>query len=203
MKTLLITEIVNMSGIMPMLNLPDHSIILGTFSTSNFDIEKNCQAQNANEKFKSKNVKTCQPPKKNIRKINETFFMSEEITNQVIATISKLENVVNDQSELDSLWSQVKDLLLCEISTLPDLPTSNCKKLKTKFRKSQPFWNENLEAAWKDVCNAERDYLMYKTNVNSQLVLKNSLNSAFKNCQKIFDSKFRYFKRRHKKQEFF
>ena len=65
---------------------------------------------------------------------------------------------------------------LSEISTLPDLPTSNCKKLTLKFRKSQPFWNDNLVTAWKDVCTSERNYLFYKANLKSQLLHKNKLN---------------------------
>ena len=45
MKTMLISEVVNMSGILPLSNLPDHSTIMGTFSTSNFELEKNSQEQ--------------------------------------------------------------------------------------------------------------------------------------------------------------
>ena len=41
MKTLLMTEIVNLTGIMPPVRLPDHSILLGTFNASMFDTKSN------------------------------------------------------------------------------------------------------------------------------------------------------------------
>ena len=50
---------------------------------------------------------------------------------------------------------EVKSLILNELGTLPDLPTSTSKKTNKQFKKSQPLWNQNLESAWKDVCKAE------------------------------------------------
>ena len=86
-------------------------------------------------------------PKKDLNKINDSFFMSEDIKMQVQNTIVRLENVVNNQGQLDQLWSEVKDLLLNELKSLPDLPKTNNKKQNKLFKKSQPFWNESLTAA--------------------------------------------------------
>ena len=128
--------------------------------------------------------------------------MSIEMNTQVENTILKLETVVQNQCKLDQAWSGVKSLLISELDSLPDLPTSNNKKQNHKFKKSQPFWNENLTAAWKDVCQSEKDYLLYKSNKNSQAHIKARLRDFYKKCQNTFDSKYRYFKRKHKKQEF-
>ena len=98
--------------------------------------------------------------------------MSNEIKLQVQKTILKLERAINSQNELDRLWSEVEGLLLNELSSLPDLPSCNSKKPKNQFIKSQPFWNPNLESAWKDVCHSEREYLNYKANINCQIVYK-------------------------------
>ena len=70
-------------------------------------------------------------PKKNLNKIDSKFFMSEEINNQVLLTIRKLELNINNQQEIDSLWGEVKELFLSEMSKLPDLPTS-CNKKNNK-----------------------------------------------------------------------
>ena len=43
---------------------------------------------------------------------------------------------------------------------------------------------------------------MFKANLNGSLAQKNTLRNNFKNCQNIFDNKFRYFKRKHKKEDF-
>ena len=84
----------------------------------------------------------------------------------------ELENIVQNQSNLDDLWISVKNLLLNELDTIPDLPKSNQKKQNKQFRKSQPFWNRNLETAWRDVCRSENDYLMYKANSRCEIAQK-------------------------------
>ena len=76
---------------------------------------------------------------------------------------------------------------------------SNNKKL---FRKSQPFWNDELQGIWKEVCRTEKEYLSYKVSHNSQLGWKQQLKTNFRYNQKLFDKKYRYFKRKHKKEEF-
>ena len=128
--------------------------------------------------------------------------MSDEIKAQVEATIVRLESIVQNQSVLDNLWLSVKQLLLDELDTLPDLPKSNQKKKNRNFRKSQPFWNNNIEDAWKEVCRSEKVYLKCKASFHCNLAQKQQFQAEFKNAQKIFDRKFRYYKRKHKAQEF-
>ena len=50
--------------------------------------------------------------KKDLKNINDLFFMSNEMKLQVESTILKLENIVQNQDQLDQLWVEVKDLLL-------------------------------------------------------------------------------------------
>ena len=88
------------------------------------------------------------------------------------------------------------------MSKLPDLPTSSSNKNRKKFRKSQPFWNDELQNIWMDVCKTENEYIAFKVTCNSQLSVKHSSKFNFRNAQKLFDRKFRYFKRKHKKEEF-
>ena len=106
-------------------------------------------------------------------------FMSDESKVQVESKILRLENIVQNQSNVDDLWISVKNLLLNELDTIPDLPKSNQKKQNKQFRKSQPFWNRNLETAWRDVCRSENNYLMYKANSRCEIAQKNQLRAAF------------------------
>ena len=46
MQTLLMTEIVNLTGFHPPRTLPDHSVLIGTFNTSILDLMKNEMHQN-------------------------------------------------------------------------------------------------------------------------------------------------------------
>ena len=60
------------------------------------------------------------------------IFMSQETKRQVQETILKLETGISNQNELDRLWGEVKSLMLNELGSLPDLPTSNSKKNNNK-----------------------------------------------------------------------
>ena len=129
--------------------------------------------------------------------------MSDKIRAEVDATILKLENAANDQHQLDNLWVEIKALLLNEIDTLPDLPVSNNKNQNKLFRKSQPFWNENLKIAWFNVCKAEKEYLLYNARLNNNPQQKACLRDIYKNAQRCFDSKYRYFKCKYRKSQEF
>ena len=116
--------------------------------------------------------------------------MSAELSLQINNTILRLENAVQNQAQLDQLWADVKNLLVEELDTLPNLPISNCKKQNKLFKKSQTFWNENLATAWSNVCRSESEYLLFKANKNGNLAQRNNLKNIYKNFPNIFDSKF-------------
>ena len=59
--------------------------------------------------------------------------MSDEIRLQVENTILKLENIVQNQDQLNYLWDDIKNLLLKELDSLPDIPKSNNKNLNKLF----------------------------------------------------------------------
>ena len=198
MRTLLMTEVVNMTGLEPPAKLPDHSILIGTFRTSIFDNFKSVK----NDHVRSNpSPEKKRPAKKNLKKIGENFFMSPEIQEQVLLTISKLENNVSNQGEIDILWSEVKSLFLNELSLLPNLPSSTFKKSMNKFEKCKPFWNPDLSKCWEAFCKAEKEYLNLKAKTPNEKLLKKNLHIEFKAAKHTFESKFRFFKRKHKKQQ--
>ena len=84
---------------------------------------------------------------------------------------------------------------------LPNLPSSLNKKQNKLLRKSQPFWNEDLETHWKKTCQLEKNYLNFKVKSIFDHQKKSQLRSDFKNGQKIFDKLFRQAERKYKKQK--
>ena len=202
MKTLLMSECVNITGSNPPVNLPDHSILLGTFNTSIFNILKSEKLQIFSQNNSFPCPQLTKITKKDLKKINNGFFMSDDTKAKVEATIQRLENICNNQRQLDQIWKDIKNLLLKELDSLPDIPRSNNKTQQKLFKKSQPFWNENLAKAWKMVCKAEKDYLDFNAVKNANLAHKAFLRKTYKESQRTFDSKFRYFKRKYKKAEF-
>ena len=202
LKTILMSEAINMLGLIPPRTLPDHSILSSTFVTSVYDLGKNFENMNANvtnrKEISDLPQKSYKKPKKNLSKIDKSFFMSVETLNAVIFTINRLENIVSTKTEIDQLWHEVKNVFLSEMGSLPDVPISNSKKQNRKFRKSKEFWNEELEKLWSDACNAEKKYLNFKVHSNPDFVIKNEFRTVFKTAQKHFDKKFRYFQRQYK-----
>ena len=130
-------------------------------------------------------------------------MMSNETLELVLLTISRLQNIVDTKEEINELWSEVKQIFLSEMSTLADIPQSNLKKQNRKFRKSKPFWNQELEQLWSNSCKAEKTYLNFKVNTNADFPQKNMLRLEFKSIQKLFDKKYRYYKRQNHKKEYF
>ena len=72
--------------------------------------------------------------KKNVKKIDGSFFMSEEILLQLNNTINKIELMTVNQNTLNEVYSEIKKLFLNEMSKLPDIAT-NDKKARRKKRK--------------------------------------------------------------------
>ena len=51
-------------------------------------------------------------------------------------------------------------------------------------------------------CRAEKDYINYKVQTRNDFSVKNILRNDFKYWQKCFDKRYRYFKRKQKKEAF-
>ena len=187
------TDIVNLSGLVPPKNLPDHSILQGTFSSSH-------PKQIFKTQPKEANVGQKLPIKRNIKKINlETFFLSDEIRQQVIQTIERLENAGKHQLEIDNCWAEIKNLFKNELNTLPEISKSGFKKNNGKFRKSTPFWNEELANLWLNLCANEKVYTTFKVRNNYDITKKAELRERFKNAQKYYDKRYRFYKIKSRK----
>ena len=119
----------------------------------------------------------------------ENFFMTDEVHAQVMQTITKIEEAQSTQLEIDQLWSEIKNLFSQELNKIPCLPTSNNKKQNRLFRKSQPFWNPDLEELWKSTCRMEKNFVTFKVKSNNDLQTKSQLRLDYKNAQQIFDRK--------------
>ena len=132
------------------------------FVTSFFEIEKNFELFDSKNKEFIQEQNATKPPRKNLSKINNKFMMSKETLELILQAIKKLEVKVDTKKEIDLLWNEVKQILLSEMNSLPDIPQTDCKKLNRKFRKSKPFWNQELESLWFKTCEAERNYSRFK-----------------------------------------
>ena len=69
MKTLLMSDIVNLTGLHPPINLPDHSVLLGTFGTSIFNLRKNENLHNNQFKSQDNSQIPTRKPKKDLKRL--------------------------------------------------------------------------------------------------------------------------------------
>ena len=148
-----------MLNIQPPRSLPDHSLLIGTFKTSFYgECNKSVLPSRFNNNHTVNKIPmSTRPKKKNIKKMPADFFMSNEIRAKVFDTINKIERSQATRYEINKLWSEIKNLFLRELDKLPSMPVSFNKKQKKLFRKSQPFWNGDLETLWKTACQVEKN----------------------------------------------
>ena len=130
LKVIKVSEIIDHDKLPVPSSMPDHSLLVGTFDIS------------TNEEFISATNITTQPnqslpenamlmkSKKNVKKIDEDFFISEAIMEQVNNTILKIELMNVNQNTLNEIYSEIKTIFLNEMSKLPDLPNFCSKKGK-------------------------------------------------------------------------
>ena len=192
MKVMLIKNLVNDFHLLPPKSVPDHSILSGTFVTSFYGADKLNEEGNKSDQeiLILKNM----TERRNLSKIDQSFFMDESIRNAIIATIERIESASKSQVEIDALWHEIKGLFITEMSNLPLIPIANGKKLKRSYRKSQPFWNEELENLWFAACQAEKIYVNFKPRNNNEQKTKSNLRHNFKNAQKEFDKNSEFIK---------
>ena len=197
MKVIRVSDIINQFNLPLPHSLPDHSVLISEFDLSSFVNISSDEQQQPTEAQRPQNIKS--KSRKNIRKINETFMCSEETSLLIQQTISKLENSLQNQNSLDTIYSEIKTIFLSEIEKLPSISPSSNKKGRQKLRKAAPFWNSELQVLWDSRCFYESVYCSFKCDGRSQQqrLQKQNLLVDFKNAQQLFDKKFRQLKRQY------
>ena len=95
----------------------------------------------------------------------------------------------------------LENYILKEINKLPNVHYSNNKKLNVKFRKGKEFWNPELQQLWRESCRLEKQFINFKAVSQNDLYVKNLFRLDFKQAQKTFDKRFRFFKRQFQRNE--
>ena len=62
--------------------------------------------------------------------IDDSFFMSENMTLKIKDTIDRIEGRIENQSDVDNLWKDIKNLFLEEMEQLPSLGQVKNKSLR-------------------------------------------------------------------------
>jgi len=138
--------------------------------------------------------------KKNLNLIDKSFFKSEKSMMLIRDNIIRMESSIQSQSDVDILRREIKGLFLAEMEHLPSVGQVKSKNLRKKIRKSQPFWNNELSSRGLKHVQLRKKCLGLKVQNARERQIKSDIRTIFKSSQKIFDQRFRFYKRQHLKR---
>ena len=59
--------------------------------------------------------------------MSDKFLIGQECYQQILTTIDKIESCAHNQTEINQLWKDVKNISINEMGSLPSLPTKTKK----------------------------------------------------------------------------
>lgn len=105
----------------------------------------------------------------------------------------QLENGEKTQDNMDYCYDWFCNVLDREISIYrPKIKVSKQNEAKPKIKK--PYWNNELQNLWKNLCLAEKRFLKCKDQIT-----RRELHNTFKDSQYDFDKRFRFYKRQYRR----
>ena len=118
-------------------------------------------------------------------------FLSSQIwKDAVLKIIDQRNDLLSNQDEVDEEYKSFCNILINEMDTYLDYRGSG-NRTKKKCKLSKPYWNDNLTALWREMRNAEKEFLAFKGNK----LQRGKLLSNFKNARNMFDKRLRYYER--------
>lgn len=178
---------------------PDHSIISLEFAYT-YNIY-----QNRDEKEQVGNVgnhETGNPLYNNkiynFRNKPENFLKNDEWKTNIEEIVQTLENNINNQQELDSVFENFCKCLFSEFDKTLKFKTIGSKKTKRYYKSHKPYWDEELSNKWKIMREREQLYTKYKGRYK---FIKQKLLSEFKEHQHAFDKILRKKERAYNREQ--
>ena len=124
-------------------------------------------------------------------------YMSNDTSKQAVANcIDHIISTANDQSEIDEIYANICDVYYKEMKTWLRSKNVNPSAKHRWRHSSKPFWDENLNDLWNQLCQAESTYLAEKG-----IARRRQLKQIFKNCQRCFDKYYRKQKRQYNRNK--
>ncbi len=166
---------------------PDHALLSFKLCINT------CLLQDDNPSDQSVNSNSNQSFRKyNFHQIREDFAQSDSCTNDILELINKIECNRQTQEELDNIYDSLTNTIVNEMNQ--EIPYSDitCKsKQRKKWRKRQPFWNDELKELW-DTMHQKNKLFMKE----GHRLRRKRLHEEFIESRHRFDKRFRYFERK-------
>lgn len=125
-------------------------------------------------------------------------FMSSELVRQaIVECIDIIEHTRAVQADVDNSYQEVCNIYYNEMDkwlTYKNINPSAKRRLRHSVK---PFWNDELQNLWNDLCKTENEYLSKPQNSRE----RQRLRMAFKTIQANFDRVYSKEKRRFERQK--
>ncbi|VDI14403.1 Hypothetical predicted protein [Mytilus galloprovincialis] len=176
-------KVLRMSDVIDSVNyhpesIPDHSILL-------CDIK--CVMKQNSENYDCKVSKRI---KRNTKNVPNDFLTDESVQQMVRDTITKIENFIHVDQDIQSAYNEFQELVQREMSNrLPVVKQIQNKRSKSFYK---PYWNETLQKQWNTACEYEKQWLKFHGSPQRKKLMKDRY------CyeRKTFDKLNRKFKRK-------
>ncbi|CAG2202245.1 unnamed protein product [Mytilus edulis] len=126
-----------------------------------------------------------------LRQTREYNIEYEPMQKLLQDTILRLEHALDRRRDVDSAFTELKNLLVTEIELTCKEQKQNIPNKRHHKNNRKPYWNEELQDLWDKACKAEKEWTSCKTNS------KSTLRSIYVQRRKNFDTFNRKSKRRY------
>ena len=144
---------------------PDHSLLLGTIDVSK-DITSDKSSHTRSREQGHYNESLEKPNITNVRKqhrfkkVSDNFMSNNLFISSLDLIINEIQFAETSQNSLDCAYNNLCKVIFDEMDKFLGSPTES-KKSRKLFKSYKPFWNENLTELWRDMHEAEKQYLRF------------------------------------------
>ena len=182
---------------------PDHSILSLEFMYSyGYNINNSTMEQKSTNSISKPIQQDCNillnNKMYNFNSRPENFLKSENWKQKITTIVQQLENNIDNQNELDSVFNNLCKSLFSELDNVLKFKTIGNKKTRKYFKSHKPYWDEELSNKWKLMREKEQLFTKYKGRYK---FIKQKLLCEFKDHQHTFDKILRKKERAYNREQ--
>ena len=95
-----------------------------------------------------------------LKDVPRDFLGSVQAREFLQQAIQRIENMALGQDHIDHLYDDLVKCVLDEMNRV--LPSFVPGKSRKYYRKNKPYWNDDLQALWQEMHQAEKEFAKYR-----------------------------------------
>ena len=159
--------------------LPDHCVILTEFVAETGQQTTPSSEIGNEEKF-------------NLRRIPSNFMTSDVARTALLNMIERIETARETQCEIDAVYDSLMKCILDEMNR--EIPKYGApKRSQKRLRHRKPYWCEELQTAWNNMRDREKNFLKCNSGKRAKgdlraryIAARNSFDKLLKQCERAY-----------------